>query len=61
MGRPCRLEELDRPLVVRGRLVRASSGARHRAGALLDVGPHEGIVGQLQRSLEGPLRLEVRG
>jgi hypothetical protein len=54
------LEQLDRALVVTGRVVRTGADPSHHSGALLEVRPDERLVRQLDRPSVGALRLRVR-
>ena len=54
------LEELDRPLVVRLRLVRPDPRGRHHGGTLLELAAAERIGGQLDRAFVCALCLEIR-
>ena len=57
---PCGLEQLDRLLEVSRRVARPPAGPGQHAGPLVELGLHEGVVGQLDGPLERPLRLARR-
>ena len=56
----CALEEGDRLLKVSSGLVGAGADSRHQAGALVQVGLDQKVVGELERALERALRLHGR-
>ena len=56
-----RLEESNRSLEMRRRLVGARTRVGHHAGVLVEVGLNERVVGQLDRPLERALGLRVGG
>ena len=60
MRRVCSLEELDRPLEVRLRVVWSQPRRRHHSGTLLELGLYEQIVSETGRALECALGLEIR-